>query len=148
MNTHPYVRGYMAGIVVPTLFLLLVMSAYFVLRIVMEVPVPIERAIAFPMAVVPNLWGVWNMLHVRMREGRHLPIGVHGSLLVLVIAPLVVLAGSALHFVSASGRTLTYFGQIRIDYVSLAIGVGVVMVIYYLVWKYIVNFLNELLGIA
>jgi hypothetical protein len=31
---------------------------------VYNVPVPIERVIVFPMAVVPNLWGAWNVLRV------------------------------------------------------------------------------------
>jgi len=148
MNTHPYLRGYMAGIVVPTLVLLLVMSTYFVLRFVMQVPVPIERAIVFPMAAVPNLWGLWNMLYVRTRKGRHLPIGLHGALLVLVLAPIAYLVTSSLHFLSAAGGGITYFGTIQVDYLSLAIGACVVMVIYYLVWKYFVNFFNEVLGVA
>lgn len=148
MNTHPYVRGYMAGIVVPTIFLLVVMSAYFVVRIVMQVPVPIERAIVFPMAGVPNLWGAWNALYVWSRKGRHLPIGVHGALLVLVIAPLAYLIGTSLHFLSLKGGAATYFVVIHVDYSSLAIGICVAMAIYYLVWKYFVNFFNELLGVA
>lgn len=148
MNTHPYVRGYMAGIVVPTLFLLLVMSGYFVLRFVMRVPVPMERAIVFPMAGVPNLWGAWNALYVWSRKGRHLPIGVHGAILVLLIAPTAFLLGTSLHFLSAGGGMITYFKAFRVDYVSVAVGVCVMMVIYYLAWKYFVNFFNELLGVA
>lgn len=148
MNTHPYLRGYMAGIVVPTIFLLVVMSGYFVLRFVMQVPVPIERAIAFPMAGVPNLWGAWNALYVWSRKGRHLPIGLHGALLILILTPTGFLVASALHFLSAGGGMITYFGLFRVDYVSVAVGVCVAMVIYYLAWKYLVNFFNELLGVA
>lgn len=148
MNTHPYVRGYMAGIVVPTLFLLLVMTGYFVLRFVMRVPVPVERAIVFPMAGVPNLWGAWNALYVWSRKGRHLPIGVHGAILILLLAPTAFLVGSGLHFLSAGGGVITYFDRFRVDYASVGVGVCVMMVIYYLAWKYFVNFFNELLGVA
>src|SRR4029077_13052359 len=81
MVTHPYLRAYMAGIVVPTLGLLVALSAFVTLRLILHFPVPIERAIAFPMAIVPNLWGVWNMLYVRLRQSRHWRIGAHGLLL-------------------------------------------------------------------
>jgi hypothetical protein len=69
MRPHPYLRAYMAGIVVPTLFLLVIMTVYAVFAFYLEVPSqfvlempapPLQRAIVFPMAVVPNLWGVWN----------------------------------------------------------------------------------------
>ena len=61
MNTHPYLRAYMAGITVPTMFLLVIVAGYAVVRFAFDVSIPVERAIAFPMAVVPNLWGLWNM---------------------------------------------------------------------------------------
>ena len=86
MNTHPYLRAYMAGVMVPSIFLLVVLTAFIVTRIVLRVPVPIERVIIFPMAVVPNLFGVWNMLYVALRTHRHLPIGFHGALLPLIMA--------------------------------------------------------------
>ena len=36
---HPYLRAYMAGIVVPTAFLLVAMTAFTLARFVFEVPV-------------------------------------------------------------------------------------------------------------
>ena len=68
---HPYLRAYMAGIVVPTAFLLVVMTAFTLSRFVFEVPVPIERVVVFPMALIPNLFGVWNMLYVGLRSRSH-----------------------------------------------------------------------------
>lgn len=147
MNTHPYVRAYMAGIVVPTLFLLLVMTGYFVWRFVVQVPVPIERVIVFPMAV-PNLWGLWNMLYVRLRQRSHLPIGVHGMLLIFVLSPLGVAIASAAHFLAASEGGLTYFGTVHVNYGVAALALCAALTVYYLVWKYFVNFFNELLGVA
>jgi RNA polymerase sigma-70 factor (ECF subfamily) len=35
-----------------------------------NVPIPIERVIVFPMALIPNLWGFWNMLYVWLRQHR------------------------------------------------------------------------------
>ena len=54
MNTHPYLRAYMAGIFVPTLVLPLLLTVFIVVRLVLQVPVPIEQAMIFPMAVVPS----------------------------------------------------------------------------------------------
>jgi len=67
----------MAGIVVPTVALLFAVAAFVVARYVYDVPIPIERVIMFPMAVVPNLWGAWNMLHLAVGRERW-PIGCTG----------------------------------------------------------------------
>jgi hypothetical protein len=134
----------MAGIVVPTLVLLWIASvdAYHVFYL--EVPSqfvfglpsrPLERAILFPMAIVPNLWGIWNMIWVRTKSRTRLPIGVHGSLLVALIVP----AGVVL------GRALELF-HIQMWYALPAIPVG--MILYYLAWKFLVGSLNQELGIA
>jgi hypothetical protein len=59
----------MAGIVVPTLVLLVFATVYSLLRFYVGLPealrtgAPLERIVMFPMAVVPNLWGVWNLLN-------------------------------------------------------------------------------------
>jgi hypothetical protein len=142
MRTHPFLRAYMAGIVAPTLFLIVIMTIYASLTFYLEVPIqfifemparPLERLMVFPMAIVPNLWGLWNMLHLAMRS-RALPIGLHGALLVFLIVP----GGVAL------AHVLLYHLQWR--FVLPAIPLG--MSIYYLLWKYAVGFLNQELGIA
>ena len=43
MNSQPYLRAYMAGIVVPTLFLLVAIVSFTIARMVYNVPVSIER---------------------------------------------------------------------------------------------------------
>src|ERR1035438_2923065 len=88
MNTHPYLRAYLAGIFIPTLVLPLLLTVFIVVRIVLKVPVPIEQAMIFPMAVVPSLFGLWNMLWLGSHERTHLPIGVHGAVLPLLMAPV------------------------------------------------------------
>jgi hypothetical protein len=88
----------MAGIVTPTIFFLVIATVFYMWRYVYDVPVPVERILIFPMAVVPNLWGVWNVLFVASHERTHLPIGVHGALLPLVLAPLGILLAHALNF--------------------------------------------------
>src|SRR5437867_5981485 len=98
MNKHLYLRAYLAGIAVPTVFLLVVMTGYVILRYAIHFPVPVERFIVFPMAVVPNLWGLWNMAFVALHEKLHLSIGLHGALLPFLLAPFAMVAASLLAF--------------------------------------------------
>ncbi len=144
MRPHPYLRAYMAGIVVPTLFLLISMMVFATTQFYFEVPnqfvlglpaVPLERAIVFPMAVVPNAWGVWNMLYLALRSRVRLPLGVHGALLVLVLIP-----GGA-----AVARLFDEFTvQMQLALPMVPIG----MAVYYLAWKFLVGRLNDEMGIG
>src|SRR5438874_3158717 len=98
MNKHRFLRAYLAGICVPTIFLLLVATGFTFLRYVYNVPVPIERVIVFPMAVVPNVWGLWNILFLAWRERLHLSLGLHGALLPILLAPLGLAVAGLLNF--------------------------------------------------
>jgi len=147
MNTHPYVRAYMAGAIMPTLFLIVVLTGFIIIRLVLQFPEPVERLIVFPMAVVPNLFGLWNALYVRVHEGRSYSIGLHGALLPFVLAPLAGTVASWLGFLQRMQGGVLYFG-VPVQYGFLAAGFCVALAIYYLVWKYIVNFFNGVVGIA
>ncbi|HXT24569.1 MAG TPA: hypothetical protein VN749_07030 [Candidatus Eisenbacteria bacterium] len=137
MNRHPYLRAYLAGICVPTIFLLLVATGFTFLRYVFNVPVPIERVIVFPMAVVPNLWGLWNILFLASHERLHLSLGLHGALLPFLIAPLGLVAAALLNF------SVPAFAAHVLPFAA-----PVALIIYYLAWKYLVGALNAELGIA
>ena len=54
MNSHPYVRAYMAGISVPTPLLLIPLTAFFVARFVYNIPVPVERAVSYTHLTLPT----------------------------------------------------------------------------------------------
>jgi hypothetical protein len=137
MNQHTYLRAYMAGIVTPTIFFLIIATVFYMWRYVYDVPVPIERVLIFPMAVVPNLWGLWNILFIASHERTHLSIGVHGALLPFVLAPLGILLMHAWDF-----PAVPHFVRI------FPIAAPVALIAYYLVWKYLVSFLNGVLAIA
>lgn len=137
MTKHPYLRAYLAGIAVPTVVLLAIMTAYAIWRYVYNVPVPIERVIVFPMAVVPNLWGVWNVLYTARLARLHVPLGLFGGLLPLLLAPLGYAVARLLDFSIPS---------IAFHVLPFALPVG--LVLYYLVWKHLVGFLNQELGVA
>ena len=154
MNTHPYLRAYLAGIFVPTLVLPLLLTVFIVVRIVLKAPVPIEQGLIFPMAVVPSLFGLWNMLwlksHACTHEARcpHLPIGVHGALLPLVLMPLGATTASCFGVLVLGSHSATWFHALEVPYVLIAPCFLAALAGYYLVWKYIVGFLNRVLGIA
>jgi hypothetical protein len=145
MRPQPFVRAYLAGIAVPTFFLLaLILPVYVYFRFYFEVSSqfviglpgpPLERAIVFPMAVVPNAWGIWNMLYLAVRSRLPLSLGLHGALLPLLLMP----GGFAL------ARAFDVFG-IQWQFALPMVPIG--MAVYYLAWKFLVGFLNEELGIA
>ena len=144
MRPHPYLRAYMAGVAVPTAGLLVIMTVYASFRFYLEVPSqfvlgmpapPLSRAIVFPMAIVPNLWGVWNMLHLKVRSRVAVPLGAWGAVLPLMLFP----GGIAL------ARLFDVF-TIQWHLALAVIPVG--MALYYLAWKFLVGFLNEEMGIA
>jgi hypothetical protein len=148
MNNHPYLRAYMAGIAVPTPLLLVALTAFFIARFVYNIPVPVERAIIFPMAIIPNLFGVWNMLHLASRARTRLPLGIHGAILPFIIAPAGFLLGCTLGFLHTTRYGLTYFGVVEIPYAFLAVVFPAALIVYYLVWKYLIGFFNHVAGIA
>jgi hypothetical protein len=143
---YPYLRAYMAGIVVPTAFLLVVLAVFSLARFVLHVPIPIERVIVFPMALIPNLFGAWNVLYVALTR-RRLTIGVHGALLPFVLVPLGLVLGTILGVVRIDPHGVQAFDAVRVPYIRGIFVVPVVVIVYYLIWKHIVGFLNDLVGI-
>ena len=144
MRPRRYLRAYMAGIVVPTLFLLVIMVVdahqkyYFEVSNQFVFPLasrPLQRALLFPMAVVPNMWGLWNMLYLRYRSRLPWTLGLHGALLVVLLIPGGVVLAGALD---------TFTIQWRFALPMFPIG----MAVYYLAWKYGVGRLNAEVGIA
>ncbi len=148
MKTYPYLRAYMAGIVVPTFFLLAVITGFVIARYVFQIPIPIERVIVFPMALVPNLFGAWNVLYGWLRSHRHLSIGFHGALLPFILAPIGFTLATSLGFLTVTARGFVWFQAIHVPYPFVAAVFVSAVIVYYLVWKYLVGFFNELLGIA
>jgi hypothetical protein len=127
----------MAGVTIPTVFLLIVFAVFCVVRFGYDPAFPVERAFIFPLALVPAIWGGWNVVYVAMHGRRRLPLGIHGALVPTILAPLALAAGKALGFPFVGTATEV-----------VLIALPLVMILYYLVWKYLVGFLNQMLGIA
>lgn len=132
MLQHKYLRAYMAGIVLPTILLVIAVSAFCIARFVYNFPVPVERLMIFPMAAVPNLWGLWNMLFIASHSRTHLSIGLHGAFLPFILGPLGILLTRTLDF------RLPVFAPHFFPVLAL---VG--LTAYYLLWKYVVGFFNR-----
>lgn len=148
MNQHPYLRAYMAGVTVPTALLLVGLTLFCLARFVFNVPVPIERVIIVPLMIVPNAFGLWNMLFLKLRPHWKTPIGLHGALLPLFLGPIGFVVATGLGFVQATNRGLVAFDMVRLPYWWLAVGPFVAIAVYYLIWKYVVGFLNREVGIG
>jgi hypothetical protein len=127
----------MAGVTVPSVLMVLALASFCVVRFGYLFPLPIERAMVFPMALVPPIWGLWNMLFVALRRRRYLPLGLHGAVIPLFVGPL----GFAT--IRTSG-----FDIPPVVVTFFPFGVAVAVIGYYLIWKYLVGFLNELVEIG
>ena len=148
MNSHPYLRAFLAGAFVPTLILPLILTGFIVLRLALQIPFPIERGLVFPMGLVPLLWSLWNMLWVGSRSRTHLPIGVHGAVLPLLLLPSGATLATSLGILTLGSQSVTWFHSVSIPYVVIAAFLAGALIGYYLAWKYVVGFVNRMLGIA
>jgi hypothetical protein len=100
------------------------------------------------MAITPNLFGVWNMLHLASRAHAGVPLGIHGAILPFILAPAGFLLGRSLGFLPFTGHSFIYFGVVNIHFAQVAMVFPAVLVVYYLVWKYLIGFFNRIEGIA
>jgi hypothetical protein len=148
MNPHPYLRAFLAGAFVPTLLLPLMLTGFILLRLVLQVPFPFERGLVFPMALVPSLWALWNMLWVGSHPRTHLPIGLHGALLPLILLPCGATLATCLGILSLGSSGATWFHSLFVPYAWIVPFFLAALAGYYLLWKYIVGFVNRTLGIG
>jgi hypothetical protein len=135
MNSHPYIKTYMAGVVLPSLGLLVALTGFILARFVFEVPIPIERVIVFPMAVVPSLWGFWNVLYIATVGKRRVPLGAWGALLPVLLIP----SGFVLQGIVGASLFTPIEGLLALP---------IIAAVYYLVWKHVVGFFNAVVGVG
>jgi hypothetical protein len=148
MNTHPYLRAYLAGVFVPTLVLPLILIGFITVRLMYQAPVPVEQMLIFPMAAVPLLWGLWNMLWLWSAPRTHIPIGLHGAVLPLLLMPMGATLASCLGVLAIGSHGVVWFRLCFLPYTLIAPMFLAALAGYYLAWKYLVGFLNRVMGIA
>jgi hypothetical protein len=135
MTTHPYVRAFMAGAFVPNIIVVLGFLVFVISRYGVGAELPIERFIVFPLAIVPTVWGLWNIVYVAALSQRHFPIGVFGALLPLLLMP--------------GGVFLARMFDLRfITFGVAALAYPVAGIAYFLFWRHAVGRLNVLLGVG
>lgn len=148
MTNHPYIRAYLAGLAFPSLIIPVILLCYVIARYGAGVPVPLERVLIFPLALVPNIFGLWNMLYQRVHRTSTIHIGPFGAALPFLILPCGYAVTRALGILTLQESTITWFGELSAGYGVVLTGFCMAVAVYYLVWKYVVNFFNETLGIA
>ena len=87
---------------------------------------------------------LWEWSH----ERTHLPVAVHGAFLPLLMVPAGAFIGTHAGVLVLAARSVTWFDAITLPYALIALFLAVAVTAYYLVWKYVVGYLNRVLGIA
>ncbi len=137
MNQHKYLRAYMAGIVAPTIFLLVVVMGFTILRLCLQCPRSARARDRVSDGRRAQLLGPLECFLCGVRSRLHLSIGLHGALLPFLLAPLGIVLTSLLNF--------SIPGFARHAFPILA---PLVLILYYLLWKYLVGFLNRVVNLA
>jgi hypothetical protein len=145
MRTHPYLRAYMAGIAAPTAFFLILV---FLEQLTHYLPLQAEWFLWFPLAVIPNAFGAWNIVYVLLHSRWHHPIGLHGAAFPFFVAPIALALATMEGVAHLGPSALVYFdGAIRIPYSYFAWAPFIGIAVYYLVWKYVVGYLNRVVDL-
>jgi hypothetical protein len=148
MNNHTYVRAYLAGVFLPTLLFPVLITLLLVAKFAAQQPIPVERIVIFPLAFVPFLWGFWNMLWTATHNRTHLPLGLHGAVLPLLLMPAGASLAKCLGVITLGAHSVIWFQAVKVPYALIACGFAFALVMYYLVWKYVIGYVNRVLGIA
>jgi hypothetical protein len=148
MNTHPYLRAFLAGVFVPTLILPIMLPVFLIVRYLFQPSFPVERGLIFPMSLIPAVWGLWNVLWKASNRGTHLSVGAHGAILPLLLLPAGTLIATTLGILRLGPSGVTWFQAIQAPYALITPVFAAVLAAYYLVWKYAVGSINRTLGIA
>jgi hypothetical protein len=74
---------------------------------------------------------VWSRPH------RHLPIGLHGALLPVLLVSIGAFSAICGRFLSIGAHDVTWFQAISVPYILVALWFLGAMVLYYLIWKYL-----------
>jgi hypothetical protein len=147
MNTHPYLRAFLAGVFVPTLLLPVMLTVFLLVHYVFQPGFPVERGLIFPMSLIPVTWGLWNVLWKYSHPATNLSVGAHGAILPLFLLPAGTLIATTAGIVHLGPGSVSWFKTIQVPYSLIALFFAAALAAYYLIWKHIVGFVNRTLEI-
>lgn len=148
MNSHPNLRAFLAGVFVPTLILPGMLGLFLLVHYAFERSFPVERGLVFPMGLLPALWGLWNVVWRWSHPTTHLSLGAHGALLPLLMLPAGALIASYLGILALGANGVIWFQVVHVPYAWIGAVFAAGLAVYYLVWKHVVGFVNQTLGVA
>jgi len=85
---------------------------------------------------------------VALRKFSNVPLGLHGAILPLLLMPMGTVLAKCLGIITLGAHSVTWFQAVEIPYWQIGCSFAFGLVMYYLVWKYIIGFVNRVLGIA
>jgi hypothetical protein len=88
------------------------------------------------------------MLWIGSHMHTGLPIGLHGAVLPLLLMPGGAVIATCLGILQLGPSGVTWFHSFYVPYALVAPALACALAGYYLLWKYIVGFVNRVLGIA
>lgn len=136
-GTTKHLHAYLAGAAVPTVLLPVMLVTYCAVRSQINPDIGLERMMQFPLALAPLVWGVWNVVWASQPEQQRLPLGVHGAVVPVVLAPLAVWGYESLGVKLPEGA-VGFIGP----------GIPLMMALYFVLWRTVVGRLNKLLDVG
>jgi hypothetical protein len=119
------IKAFMAGAVLPTIGVALAYGVLWHIKALHDV-------LPTPFYIIPILWGIWNVAYAWIKDDvPNLPIGLWGAILGLIIASTATFIYNVPVLLGISTP---------VAYIFPAIAPAA----YFLVWRYVVSFLNSL----
>ncbi len=137
-----YAKAFIAGLAVPAFFLslLLSISAWFGKL----------NLYSWDILLGPIIYGTWNILYVAIKEkypvkNKPMRFGIHGSILGFLFVASFFLYPEAHQEMSGSISALSK--SVNVNFLFHGLSLVWVPIVYYLIWRYLIYPINELLGV-
>ena len=148
MNPHPYLRAYLAGVFVTTLILPSCSRRSSSFASCFRCPSPLSAVSSFPCPSSPRSGDCGTCSGSPRASARILPSACTARCCLFCCCLSEPPSPTATAFSRLGATSVTWFNALSIPYALIAVVFCCGVAAYYLVWKYIVGFINRTLGIA